>query len=89
MIINIRGKEWVLRFCKLPRNIRGLCDAPDTKGKTIKIGHKLKGEEKLEVLLHEMLHAGLWDLSEEVVAELAADLARELTKLGYEHKDEI
>lgn len=89
MIVKIRGKEWVLRFCKMPRKLRGLCDAPDTKGKTIKIESKLEGEEKLEVLIHEMLHAGLWDLAEEAVAELAVDLARELTRLGYVNKKEL
>lgn len=77
----------MLRFCKLPRKTRGLCDAPSTKGKTIKIAKHLEGEERLEVLIHEMLHAGLWDLAEEAVAELAKDLARELTRLGYEQQD--
>ena len=89
MIVKIRGKEWVLRFCKLPRKLRGLCDAPDTKCKAIQISHRLTGEEKLEVLLHEMLHAGLWDLAEDAVAEMAVDLARELTRLGYVHKDDV
>ena len=79
----------MLRFSKLPCHIRGLCDPPEKKKKAIQIDKKLEGEEKLEVLLHEMLHAGLWDLSEEAVEELATDLARELTKIGYVHKDEI
>jgi hypothetical protein len=33
-----------------------------------------------------VLHAGLWDLKEDAVDELASDIERILTKLGYELK---
>lgn len=83
MRIIIRGKSWNLRFCRLPNDRRGDCESPYDKGKTIRISKTLAGQEKLEVLLHEMLHAGVWDLSEEAVDELSTDMAQVLYKLGW------
>ena len=44
---------------------------------------KLKGLRKLEMFLHEPLHACLWDLDEEAVEETARDMARFLWRMGY------
>jgi hypothetical protein len=57
-------------------NARGSCDPPTKRNKKIRILKSLKGEELLEVRLHEIFHAGLWDIDEEVIAELARDAAR-------------
>lgn len=79
----------MLRFCKSPGTDRGLCDAPYNKNKHILVHEDLRGEERLEVLIHEMLHAGVWDLAEEAVGETARDIARVLTKLGYVNIHEL
>lgn len=81
----IRGKVWRVEYPrKLPDNAKGLCDSPTTKNKRIAIKQSLRGLKKLEILLHEGVHAGLWDLDEEAVTELASDLAPYIWKeMGF------
>jgi hypothetical protein len=77
----LRGKMWeVERVAKLPNGSRGMCDSPDTVSKKIQVLRSLNGVELLEVLLHESLHACLWDLDEQAVGEIAADQARLIWK---------
>ena len=77
----IRGKIWSLEYVRrLPMGARGSCDAPTKHAKKIKIKQSLKGILKLDTIIYECLHAGLWDLDEEAVEELAADLARVIWK---------
>ena len=87
MRIRILGKWWQLRFVPTLGSIdqpnRGDCNAPDVRGKSIRVLSSLTGEERLEVLIHEMLHAADWHRSEEWVDQTAKDLARALTRLGY------
>lgn len=91
MIVRILGKAWRLVFVRgliAQKRARGECDPPEKRGKQIRVDESLHGEERLEVIIHEMLHAGLWLLDEDVVARLAVCIARELTRLGYICKDE-
>ena len=86
MRLKLNGKFWSLRFAKnlrKNRNIRGFCESPETKGKRIVVDDSLDGEELLEVLLHEQLHALFWHLDEEFVLAAGAALARTLSRLGY------
>jgi len=88
MRIKIRGKVWEVVY---PTNMthRGLCDAPESKNKKIRILASLRGEERLEVLIHEMLHAAAWHhLDETFVTDCAADVARALHRLGYRLTEE-
>jgi hypothetical protein len=43
----------------------------------------LRGEERLEVILHELIHAADWRLDESFVEPFAADAAAALVRLGY------
>jgi hypothetical protein len=61
----------------------GRCDSPTTLKKRITIKKTLVGERRLEVLIHEMLHACYWDLDEEAIDITARDIARVLFRLGY------
>lgn len=83
MLVTILGKRW--RFVRryLRGDADGYCDPPDKPGKQIVIHSGLHGEKSLEILLHELLHAGQWHLDEGVVRELARDLARILTRDGW------
>jgi len=78
----IRGKYYdVLRVKRVSADgALGECDAPTKKNKQIRILQKLRGKELLRVLLHEAIHAGLWDLDEETVDELSTDLANLIYK---------
>ena len=83
--VKIRGKYWWLKFvtAKETHGHLGECDHPTVSEKSIRIRKTLKGENRLDTIIHELLHAGQWDLNEEAVEELASDIARVLTALGY------
>ena len=87
MRVTIIGKRWNLRFTPLT-SVRGWCFSPSTPNKEIQIDSKLRGEEKLEVILHETLHAACWWLDEEHVSQLAKDQAKILFSLGYRNDTE-
>lgn len=85
MQISLGGKRWTLVFKKVPEegDYRGYCLAPDMKAKRIVVDKALTGEERLEVILHECLHAALWSIDESVIEGTAKDLAKILWRLGY------
>lgn len=85
MKVTIRGKRWNLEFVRMRKNW-GECDPPDKSGKAIRIRSSLTGQDRLDTIIHEVLHAGHWELKEDVVEQLASDMARILTKLGYDLK---
>lgn len=86
--VKILGKVWSLRFAPNMAN-RGDCDPPSQPGKAIRISSTLRGEERLEVLLHELVHAAGWHIDEGFVAQFASDAARALWRLGYRNQSEI
>lgn len=76
----IRGKMWNIKYASNMKN-RGYCDPPDKKNKSITIKKNLKGQELMEVLLHEMLHGILFaELDEQFVTMIADDISRALWK---------
>jgi hypothetical protein len=88
MQITIRGKRfslrWVTRLTDGKGNqLAGDCDAPHTPSKTIRIVKGQTEHAEFDVLIHEMLHAGLWDIKEDAVEQLATDIARTLWRLGW------
>ena len=82
MFVNVLGKRWKLRFAAL-RLDDGRCDPPDGSAKEIVVDSKLVGRERLDTLIHEMLHAANWHLDEEFVTRCASDMAKVLWRLGY------
>jgi hypothetical protein len=89
--LTILGKTWQLVYSKRinKKNDRGLCDEHASyKTPKIRIKRDLCGEERLEVLIHEMMHAANWPLDEGFVSNFSIDAARELTKLGYRNVTE-
>lgn len=82
------GKTWVLKFCNYLGPNYGICDDPSSPNKTIKIEKSLKGKDKLRIILHELLHASAWDLSEEWVDKSSTDISEILWRLGYRIHEE-
>jgi hypothetical protein len=85
--ITIRGQRFrVERRAKVLVNsieVDGSCDPPPVptmarKQRFILIAEGLTPERELDVFIHEMLHAAVWDLDETAVAETATDIARAL-----------
>ncbi len=81
MRITVCGKHWDLVFGDLPRGTHGVCDRPDIVGKKITISKSIKGDKLVDTVIHELLHACLWDLDEEKVAEAATSITRVLKRL--------
>lgn len=74
---------WHLVHTKvLPSDVDGECDSPNTKKKQIRIRKDLKDQSLLDVYVHELTHAALWDLGEGPVASLANAVAHELWNDG-------
>ena len=90
MRITLRGRRYRLEeVARLPGDRFGDCTSPLLPHRLIRVRRSLKGQRRLEVILHEALHACLWDLDEEAIEETAHDLARLLWRLGYGvHKDD-
>ncbi len=82
MQVMLCGKKWTLKRLPLKLN-RGECDAPSLSNKEIRVDIHLKGQEELEVLVHEAMHAIDWRADEEHVECAAVDLSRMLWRLGY------
>lgn len=87
MRIMVLGKWWNLKFVPTlgtPGNPKwGDCDHPTTRKKEIRILSRLRGRDKLDAIIHEMLHAADCHKTEDWVDTVATDIARELTRLGY------
>lgn len=87
MRIRIRHKYWNLRYVTNFKDY-GECEGPDIPNKTIRIRAGLSPQRELQTLVHELLHAGLWDVSEETVDFASEDIAGKLSQMGWElHKD--
>ena len=93
MKVRILGKNWNLQFVpRLGKNEAGEdkagdCDHPEAKNKSIRVLSGLRGEKRLDTIIHEFLHAADWTKDEEWVAASAHDLARILTRLGYKEDE--
>ena len=86
--MRINGNDYILEWVQ-PRGgpvafHRGDCDPPEATNPTIRICATLQGEELLDTLIHECLHASAFQiLDEEYVLATATDIARELWALGW------
>jgi hypothetical protein len=87
--ITLRNKRYLLKQVPYMGDAIGHCSDPSDVNKTIRLKSGLKGEEELEVLIHEMLHACFWDIAEESIDEAGVDIARVLWRLGYRKTDSI
>ena len=56
--------------------------------KRIVVDSRLRGEHRLEVIIHELRHAADWGRDEGFVDQESKDLARVLWRLGYRRADD-
>ena len=71
----------------LPLN--GDCSNPQESNRLIRYALGLRGEERLDILIHEMLHACFWDVKEEGVAEASTDIAKTMYRIGYRNGSDL
>jgi hypothetical protein len=86
--VTILGRRFTLNM--VPKTDRrdhfGKCDPPDKVGKTIVVEGNHDDERVLNTMLHEMLHAGAWNLDEEMVCQWATDAAKILIRFGWKRE---
>lgn len=85
MRIKVLNKRWevLVQSKGVDPGTHAHCEGPHVKGKKIILRPELQGEELLDKAIHEFLHAADWHKDEEWVTEVASDLARFLTRLGF------
>ena len=86
MRIRILRRMWEVLFVSrrdMPTNDGECLIPPAARCKTIRVYNALTGERKLDVIIHEMLHAADWHKDEEWVESVASDIARALWRMGY------
>lgn len=85
-LFTIAGLKWPWRYTRLKGQANGWTYLPDPKRPTnrkILIDDRLTGRLRLEVEVHEALHALFPQISEETITDAAKDVARILWALGY------
>ena len=84
---NFEQVEYQIKLRKPHKSLEceGICDYPE-KNKTnrIFVNPHQKDSLILETLIHEMIHAYIWDLSETKVTRLARSIVRIIKDLGFE-----
>lgn len=86
MRIYLNNEAWRLKFCAVPPDIYGDCDYAK---KIVRISKKLIGQDKLDLLLHELIHARFPDLQETSVSEFASELAGIIHAIGFREEWEF
>lgn len=81
----IGDQRWTIRRCRVPNDRWGDCNQ-DTK--TIRVDTRLGGVDFLNVLLHELIHARWWCLSECEVTEFAEEAAGVLAAFGFDDQED-
>jgi hypothetical protein len=90
MHIVIAGSRYELIYTnQLDNDCDGLCDKPTVKGKAIRVRETLKDQRRMEVEIHEMLHATDWSKDEEWVDQTAKDISAVLWRLGYRLPEKV
>lgn len=75
-----RGRRWRVLWETIRGNAVGYAEKPIH---TLIIDPRYCERELLETIVHESLHACLWDLDEEAITATASDISRLLWRLGY------
>jgi len=79
-----RGRRFKI-FFRAPKNKNhlGTCDQFEQE---IEIRPTIKGEEELDCLIHESLHACFPDIDDVAIDETANSIAKFLMRLGYRRR---
>jgi hypothetical protein len=81
----ISDQRWRVRRCRVPSDRHGDCDYDKH---LIRVSQSLRGDDLLEVLVHELIHARWPDLSEEAVEEFGQEIAAVVTAFGFVREED-
>jgi hypothetical protein len=87
MKFSFRGNTYKILQKKL-KGLWGNTDSPNTPNAKMRFNPDQDGKQLLNTLIHEPLHACLWDLDEDAVRETADDISAFLWKMGYRRTGE-
>ena len=88
MKIRLRGKWWKVLFKPLAKQGgKYVWGTIDMDARTITFHSKAKGQNLMDVVIHEGLHACFWDIDEEAIDQSAQDITRLLVKLGFKQDE--
>jgi len=82
-----RNKQYLIKSCK-SKDYLGYCESPKIKNPKLCIDENLKDKELLRIIIHESLHACLYDLDEDSVDEISRQIASIVKKFGFKQKEE-
>lgn len=86
VIVAGRKYRW-LYTNQLETDCDGMCDHPSEPNKAIRVRESMDAKRRLEVEIHEMLHAADWTKDESWIDQTAKDLSAVLWRLGYRIND--
>ena len=85
-------KKWKLRFVNtlgVDKEVGPIWGDCNFKKRTIRISRQCPKDRILEVIIHECMHGGSDDmLGESFIDECAGDIAKLLTRMGYNNVEE-
>ena len=82
----IGGRTWRIVHAparEMPKDADGDCSHPPGRCPTIRIRRALRAQRRLEIEVHELLHASRPELAEEAVAQTAAEVSSALWRIGW------
>ncbi len=80
------GKEWHIKFVRsreIPSDRWGDCGHPEDPKPTIRVRRAVEGKNRMDLIIHEALHAIYPDETEEMVNRSATEIANLLWACGY------
>lgn len=88
----VAGAKWLWRYTRLRGAADGWSYLPDAKnpkaGRKILIDSRLTKRRRLEIEIHEALHAIFPQIAEEEITQAGIDMSRILWALGYRIKED-
>ncbi len=85
--IVLRGKRFAFKKSGNLKKLYGYCTSPLDTNRAIIIDKNLKGQQELDTIIHEMLHACFWDVGEDAIGEAASDIAKALWRMGFKKSE--
>jgi hypothetical protein len=80
------GREWHIHFVRsrdIPSDRWGDCGHPDDAKPTIRVRRAVEGKNRMDLIIHEALHAIYPEETEEMVNRSATEIANLLWACGY------
>jgi len=83
--VYIGGDRWKIVRCRVPSDRWGDCDYGS---RTIRIARSIHGEDLLNTIVHEWMHARFPEFHEESIVEIADQLGGYLHAIGFRQPDD-